>query len=170
MSGAERPVIRANATRESGLDDAHPMPLALVTDPVPAPVITSPLEWLAGFRPAVCCLSDFGAPAATAAPPDLIFFFLAPGCVGVFKRLNLTRAANQIRSHPRMSATRNLVSDRARRIPARVFKIHEQGALAMNFTIAAVREINVCVASATPLRRYFIQHVGVARNFDAEFE
>ena len=68
-----------------------------------------------------------------------------------------------------MSATRNLVSDHARRIPARVFKIHEQGALAMNFTIAAVIEIIGCVVSATPLRRYFIQHVGVARNFDAEF-
>jgi hypothetical protein len=68
-----------------------------------------------------------------------------------------------------MSATRNLVSDHARRIPARVFKIHEQGALAMKFTIAAVTEIVVCDALATLLRRYFIQHVGVARNFDAEF-
>jgi hypothetical protein len=68
-----------------------------------------------------------------------------------------------------MSATRNLVSDRARRIPARVFTIHEQDAPAMNFTIVAVTEIIVCVVAATPLRRYFIQHVGVARNFDAEF-
>jgi hypothetical protein len=68
-----------------------------------------------------------------------------------------------------MSATRNLVSDHARRIPARVFKIHEQGALAMDFTIAAVTEMIVCVALATLLRRYFIQHVGVVRNFDAEF-
>ena len=68
-----------------------------------------------------------------------------------------------------MSATGNLVSDHARRIPARVFKIHEQGALAMYFTIVAVTEIIVCVAAATPLRRYFIQHVGVVRNFDAEF-
>jgi hypothetical protein len=68
-----------------------------------------------------------------------------------------------------MSATRNLVSDHARRIPARVFKIHEQGALAMNFTTVAVTEIIVCVVSATPPRRYFIQRVGVARNFVAEF-
>lgn len=68
-----------------------------------------------------------------------------------------------------MSATRNLVSDHARGIPARVFKIHEQGALAMNFTIAAVTEIVGCVVTATPLRSYFTQHVGVARNFDAEF-
>jgi hypothetical protein len=67
-----------------------------------------------------------------------------------------------------MSATRNLVSDRARRIPARVFKIHEQGTLAMNFTTAAVREIIVCVALATLPRRSFIQHVGLAQNFDAE--
>jgi hypothetical protein len=106
--------------------------------------------------------------AAAPSPLDLILF-LAPGCIGVLERLNSTRAANQIRSHPRMSATRNLVSDRARRIPARVFKIHEQGALAMNFTTAAVTEIIGCVALATPPPRYFIQRVGVARNFVAEF-
>jgi hypothetical protein len=42
-------------------------------------------------------------------------------------------AANQIRSHPPMSVTWNLVSDRARRIPARFFKIHKRNARAMNF-------------------------------------
>lgn len=68
-----------------------------------------------------------------------------------------------------MSATRNLVSDHVRRIPARVFKIHKQNALAMNFTIVAVREVVVCVVAATPLQLYFIQHVGVVRNFDTEF-
>jgi hypothetical protein len=84
------------------------------------------------------------------------------------KRLNLTRAANQTRSHPPMSIIRNLVSDHARRIPARVLKIHERCALAMKFTCAAVTEFGVCIAEAVPLRRCFIQHVGVARNFDAE--
>jgi hypothetical protein len=49
------------------------------------------------------------------------------------KRLNLMQAANQSRSHPSMSVTWNLVSDRARRIPARFFKIHKQNARAMKF-------------------------------------
>jgi hypothetical protein len=68
-----------------------------------------------------------------------------------------------------MSATRNLVFERARRIPARVFKIHEQSAPAMKFTFAAVTGIVACVATAATRQRYFIQHVGVARNFDIEF-
>jgi hypothetical protein len=119
------------------------------------------------WRPPVLALLKISiAPAPSPTRPDLV---LDPGLCRRLKRLVLTRAANQIHSHPRMSATRNLVSDHARRIPARVFKIHEQGALAMDFTIAAVTEVVVCVATATPLRRYFIQHVGVARNFDAEF-
>jgi hypothetical protein len=68
-----------------------------------------------------------------------------------------------------MSATRNLVFDRARRIPSRVFKIHEQSAPAMKFTYAAVTGIVAGVATGATRPQYFIQHVGVARNFDAEF-
>jgi len=49
------------------------------------------------------------------------------------KRSTLTQAANQSRSHPSMSVTWILVSDRARRIPARFFKIHKRNARAMNF-------------------------------------
>ena len=67
-----------------------------------------------------------------------------------------------------MSVPRNLVSDRARRIPERVFKIHERSALAMNFTAAAVTEIVASVAGVLRLLRYFTQHVGVVRNFDVE--
>jgi hypothetical protein len=44
-----------------------------------------------------------------------------------------SEVANQSRSHPPMSVTWNLVSDRARRIPARFFKIHKRNARAMNF-------------------------------------
>lgn len=67
-----------------------------------------------------------------------------------------------------MSIIRNLVSDHARRIPVRVLKIHERCALAMKFTCVAVTEFAVRAAEAVLLGRYFIQHVGVARNFDAE--
>jgi hypothetical protein len=79
-------------------------------------------------------------------------------------------SANQSRSHPPMSVTRNLVSDRARRIPERVFKIHERSALAMKFTIGAVTEIVVRVAGGLRLLRYFTQHVGVVRNFAVEID
>jgi hypothetical protein len=76
--------------------------------------------------------------------------------------------ANQSRSHPPMSVTWNLVSDRARRIPERVLKIHERSALAMKFKCVAVSEIAARAAETLPPLLYFIQHVGVARNFDVE--
>jgi len=56
------------------------------------------------------------------------------------KRSTLTQAANQSRSHPSMSVTWILVSDRARRIPARFFKIHKRNARAMKFTWTAATE------------------------------
>lgn len=131
-----------------------------------------------GLSPCGSFLACFGVPpvlplskistASAPSPLDLILFSI-PNCLGVLQQLDLTRAANQIRSHPPMSIIRNLVSDRARRIPARVLKIHERCALAMKFTCAAVTESGVRTAEAAPLRRFFIQHVGVARNFDAEF-
>ena len=68
-----------------------------------------------------------------------------------------------------MSVARNLVSERARRIPVRVFKIHKRNAVAMKFTYMAAIETAVRVAGATGLVRYFIQHVGVARNYDVNF-
>jgi hypothetical protein len=68
-----------------------------------------------------------------------------------------------------MSVTWNLVSDRARRIPERVFKIHEQCTPAMKFTCAAVTEFAAPGAESQPPLRQFIQHVGVVRNFVAEF-
>jgi hypothetical protein len=49
------------------------------------------------------------------------------------KRFEFDEAANQSRSHPSMSVTWNLVSDRARRIATRFFKIHKQNARAMKF-------------------------------------
>ena len=98
--------------------------------------------------------------------PNLVF---DPGLCRRFEAVEFDASGKPNPFSSAMSATRNLVSDHARRTPARVFKIHEQGALAMNFTTVAVREIIECVARATLPRRYFIQHVGVARNFDAEF-
>jgi len=68
-----------------------------------------------------------------------------------------------------MSVARNLVSERARRIPVRVFKIHKRNAVAMKFTYEAAIETVVRVAKATVLLRCFIQHVGVVRNFDVDF-
>jgi hypothetical protein len=65
------------------------------------------------------------------------------------KRSNLTQAANQSRSHPPMSVTWNLVSDRTRRIPARFFKIHKQNARAMKFSWTAATE--EAVTSGEPL-------------------
>ena len=121
-----------------------------------------------GLSPAVCCLSDFGVPPDACATenfncdgteptrPDLVFGS------GLYRRFGTVEFDASGKPNPfssAMSVTRNLVSDRARRIPARVFKIHEQGALAMNFTTAAVTEIIGCVALATPRRRYFIQRV-----------
>lgn len=67
-----------------------------------------------------------------------------------------------------MSVTWNLVSDRARRIPERVLKIHERSALAMKFKYRAVTKTVVRAAEMRQPLLYFIQHVGVARNFDAE--
>jgi hypothetical protein len=101
--------------------------------------------------------------------PTRLCLVLAPGPCLRFEAVDFDASGKPNPFSSAMSATRNLVSDHARRIPARVFKIHEQGALAMNFTTAAVTEIIVCVVTATPLHRCFIQHVGVARNFDAEF-
>jgi hypothetical protein len=56
--------------------------------------------------------------------------------------------ANQSRSHPSMSVTWNLVSDRARRIPARFFKIHKRNARAMKFTRTAATEQGATGAEA----------------------
>ncbi len=100
--------------------------------------------------------------------PTRLACFRSPNCLDVFEAAELTRAANQIRSHPPMSMTWNRVSERARRIPVRVFKIHERSALAMKFTCVAVIEIVVRGADATQLPRYSTQHVGVARNFERE--
>jgi hypothetical protein len=62
-----------------------------------------------------------------------------------------------------MSVTWNLVSDHARRIPVRVFKIHKQSTPAMKFTFMAVSEITIRVGVAVTPRLCLLQHVGVAR-------
>jgi hypothetical protein len=73
--------------------------------------------WPYGF---VSCLilASPGASASLIAPrrTQLNLISIADR-LGVLKWLNLTRAANQSRSHPPMSVTWNLVSERARRIP-----------------------------------------------------
>jgi len=90
-------------------------------------------------------------------------------CVGVLKWLNLTRTD---KPKPFSSADEhdegNLVSERARRIPERVFTIHEQDAAAISFTLVAVRENATGVAGTGKVLWYFIQGVGVAQNFGAE--
>src|SRR5262249_58348466 len=67
-----------------------------------------------------------------------------------------------------MSVTWNLVSECARRIPVRVFKIHKQSGPATKFTFVAVRENTICAPVALTQRFRPIQRVGVAHNFDAE--
>jgi hypothetical protein len=134
--------------------------------------MTSPLEYYAGFRPAVCSLSHFGIPRCERhhfliLRPELADLDLFTGLPQRFEELDFA-SANQCRSHPPMSVTRNLVSDRARRIPERVFKIHERCAPAMKFTTVAVTEIVARVPGGLRLLRYFAQHVGVVRNFDVE--
>jgi len=79
------------------------------------------------------------------------------------KWLNSIQEAIQSRSHPPMSMTWNLVSDRARRIPVRVFKIHKQNALAMKFTFVAVSKTTIRVGVAVTTRLCITQRVGVAR-------
>jgi len=87
------------------------------------------------------------------------------------KWLNLTRAG---KPKPFSSADEhdegNLVSERARRIPERVFKIHERGAPAISFTLVAVRENATGIARTATVLWYYIQGVGVAQNFAAEIE
>jgi hypothetical protein len=99
--------------------------------------------------------------------PELTDLDLDTGLPRRFEELDFA-SANQSHSHPPMSVPRNLVSDRARRIPERVFKIHERCALAMKFTTAAVTEIVASVAGRLWLLRYSTQHVGVVQNFDVE--
>jgi hypothetical protein len=130
-----------------------------------------------GLSPCGLLLTGFWRPPVLALPKNMIafapcpldFLFFDPQLRRRFGAVEFDASGKPNPFSSAMSATGDLVSDHVRRIPARVFKIHKQSALAMNFTIAAVREIIVCVVAATPLRRYFIQHVGVARNFDAEF-
>jgi hypothetical protein len=93
------------------------------------------------------------------------------GCLGVLSWLNLTRAD---KPKPFSSVDEhdegNLVSERARRIPARVFKIHEQSAPAIGFTGVAVRENAIPSTATAKVLWYFIQGVGVVRNFGTVVE
>jgi hypothetical protein len=88
--------------------------------------------------------------------PDLInLMSLRYWMASTLKRLNLTQAANQSRSHPSMSVTWNLVSDRARRIPARFFKIHKRNARAMKFKRTAATEQGVTSAETLSIPEPF---------------
>jgi hypothetical protein len=119
------------------------------------------------FPPGACATENFNCVDIEPTRLDLVF---DPGLRWRIQAVEFDASGKPNPFSSAMSATRNLVSDRARRIPARVFKIHEQSALAMKFTSAAVRETVGCVAAATTLQRHFIQHVGVARNFEVEFD
>ena len=78
------------------------------------------------------------------------------------KWLNSIQETNQSRSHPPMSVTWNLVYDRARRIPVRVFKIHKRCMPAMKFTLVAVCQATIRTGVAVAPRSCSAQHVGLA--------
>jgi hypothetical protein len=99
--------------------------------------------------------------------PNALNLISIPDRLDVLKWLNLKRSANQSRSHPPMSVTWNLVLSAREEFP-RFFKIHKRSALAMDFKHVALRENPTRAAETMMMRGYFIQRVGVARNFDAE--
>ncbi len=88
-----------------------------------------------------------------------------------FDWLNLTRAG---KPKPFSSADEhdegNLVSERARRIPGRVFKIHERGGPAIGFKRVAVRENAIGIIGTAKVLWYYMQGVGVVQNFGAEIK
>jgi len=109
------------------------MSSTLIAETLPAPVMTSPLEKSCGFR----LRFSFPALGHRLKNPDRAALFSTS--LDIFSLSDARRSgtvecevANQSRSHPPMSVTWNLVSDRARRIPARFFKIHKRNARAMN--------------------------------------
>jgi hypothetical protein len=133
----------AIASRDPEPDKTYPMSAILITETLPAPGMTV-------------------TPRIKAAAFAFRFSFLAPGHPAIknpdrttvrFTNLDTLRyrvasalgaaelkVANQSRSHPPMSMTWNLVSDRARRIPTRFFKIHKRKARATSFKRPATTE------------------------------
>jgi len=109
---AEQPAAR----HEPASDDMHPIVSALIIDTLPTPVMTFPLELLAGLRPLVWFA--FGSLSGT--------FFLSivrsrratPHGNATPIPIPVHQQANKSRSHLPMSVKQNLVTDRAREFRA----------------------------------------------------
>jgi len=82
-------MTRATATHEFALDGFHPVAPTLVPDPLPAPVMTSPLELAWAFALWLCFLSVSWRLKTLIAPfnelTELILVLYNFDCLGILK-------------------------------------------------------------------------------------